>query len=489
MPFLIATAPGRADHPNEDFAAVTDHCAVLLDGVSGPPDGDDGCIHGVARHVRRLGGLLLAGMDAGLPLRTALSEAIAATAALHTDTCDLTHRDTPSATVVAVRLHPAHIPATRGAVAPTADGGGPPRPDGASAIGDVPGPAAAREAEASDGAPATQNPSGSVVDGGGLPRPDGASVIGDVPGPAAAREAEASGGAPATQNPSGSAADGVALGGGPPRPDGASANRDVLGPAADGGALGGELSRPDGASDIWDVPGPAVDGGGSPRPGGAPATRGAPGPAAARAGAAPGGGVPSAVGGAGWLEYLVLSDSVLLVADPRPLADAAADPHTSSGAAASARRAAPDSAAPGHRGGALRETDGVGLVADTRLDVLRADLRRRGAAAGQIRTLRGVPGGFWTAGADPRAADEALTGTARLDRFALMTDGATRAVEVFGDLDWGQAFSLVSDKGPAALIERVRALEDADPQGRAHPRGKVRDDATVVSWVPENLAP
>lgn len=320
MPFLMATEPGRADRPNEDFAAASAHCAVLLDGVSGPPDGDDGCSHGVARHVRRLGGLLLAGLDAGLPPRTALAEAIEAAAALHADTCDLTHRDTPSATVVAVRIHP---------------------------------------------------------------------------GGTASAEAAGTGTGP----------------------------------------------------------------------------------------------------GAEWLEYLVLSDSVLLVADPRPLPGAVAAPRPLPGATA-ASYAAPDAApgprsAPGPepRGGALRAVDGVGLVADTRLDVLRADLRRRGEAAGAIRALRGVPGGFWTAGADPRAAREALTGTARLDRFALMTDGATRAVEVFGDLDWGQAFSLVSDKGPEALIERVRALEAADPQGRTHPRGKVRDDATVVAWAPEGLVP
>ncbi|MFY7064919.1 hypothetical protein ACOQFV_03570 [Nocardiopsis changdeensis] len=336
MPFLIATAPGRADRPNEDFAAVSARCAVLLDGVSGPPDGADGCSHGVARHVRRLGALLLAGMDAGLPPRTALAEAIGAAAALHADTCDLAHRDTPSATVVAVRLHP---------------GGDPSGPD----------------------------TSGAAV-------PDG-------------------------------------------------------------------------------------------RPGtGAPPAEGMAGP--------------------GWLEYLVLSDSVLLIADPRPLPGEGSEPRAPAGEAPDPRpdRGVPEPGpgrgpGPDARSGVVREVNGVGLVADTRLDVLRAELRRRGEAAGAIRALRGVPGGFWTAGSDPRAADEALTGTARLDRFALMTDGATRAVEVFGDLDWGQAFSLVSDKGPGALIERVRALEDADPQGRAHPRGKVRDDATVVSWTPEGLAP
>ncbi|MDT0329802.1 hypothetical protein [Nocardiopsis lambiniae] len=304
MPFLIATEPGRVDRPNEDFAAVTARCAVVLDGVSGPLDGDGGCSHGVAWYVRRLGALLLAGADTGRPLRSALAEAITATTALHAGTCDTAHRDTPSATVAAVRM--------------TGEG----------------------------------------------------------------------------------------------------------------------------------------------------------------------------------LEYLVLSDSVLLVADPRPVARAGkalrADgrhgaPHPAGRPTGDGRPAGRPTVADAPNVGDPVAVDGVGLVADTRLDALRADLLRRGEPAGAIRALRGVPGGFWTAGSDPRAADEALTGTAAAGPFALMTDGATRAVEVFGDLDWGQAFSLVSDKGPRALIERVRALEAADPEGGSHPRGKVRDDATVVFWEPEAL--
>ena len=76
MPFRIATRPGRADRANEDFAAATDRTAVVLDGVSAQPG--DGCVHGVAWYTRRLGGLLLAGADSCVPLRTALAEAIGA---------------------------------------------------------------------------------------------------------------------------------------------------------------------------------------------------------------------------------------------------------------------------------------------------------------------------------------------------------------------------------------------------------------------------
>lgn len=252
MPFRIATEPGDPGRPNEDFAAASSTSAVLLDGASAPRGVDTGCAHGVAWYTRRLGALLLAGADAGLPLREALSEAVTTASALHADTCDLGNQESPSATVVAVR--------------------------------------------------------------------------------------------------------------------------------ADSDAL----------------------------------------------------------------EYLVLSDSVLLV----------------EGAA------------------------GVHVLTDTRLDDLRGELARRGSPGDTIRAYRNVPEGFWTAGAHPRAAEEALTGTLPVGRFTAMTDGASRVVDLFGDLDWDQAFALVSDRGPRALLDRVRELEAADPDRLRHPRGKGSDDATVLAWTP-----
>jgi hypothetical protein len=107
MQVTIATdrAPGQG--ANEDFAGAIANAVVLLDGagLSGVDDG--GCVHGVAWYAHRLGSLLLAnladGMDA--PLADLLARAIAEVAASHTDTCDLTHPGTPSATVVALREH------------------------------------------------------------------------------------------------------------------------------------------------------------------------------------------------------------------------------------------------------------------------------------------------------------------------------------------------------------------------------------------------
>ncbi|GAB3736384.1 protein phosphatase 2C domain-containing protein [Nocardiopsis nanhaiensis] len=249
MPFLLATEPGRAGHPNEDFAAVTDTAAVLLDGASAPSDVDNGCTHGVAWFTRRLGSLLLAGADSGAPLREALAEAITFVSAAHEGTCDLRNQETPSTTVVAVRI-------------------------------------------------------------------------------------------------------------------------------------GGNM-----------------------------------------------------------LEYLVLSDSVLLA----------------------------------------EEDDKVRLIADTRLD----ELRPKAGPGTAIREWRNVPGGFWTAGADPRAAEEALTGVLPMGAFLAMSDGATRSVEVFGDLTWEGAFGLARDRGPGALLERVRALEAADPTRERYPRGKGSDDATALWWAPQ----
>ncbi|WP_333771196.1 hypothetical protein [Streptomyces sp. IBSBF 2435] len=141
--------------------------------------------------------------------------------------------------------------------------------------------------------------------------------------------------------------------------------------------------------------------------------------------------------GAAELEYLVLSDSVLLV----------------------------------------EGTDGVLTpVLDDRIDRLRA-------AGHQVAALRNLPGGFFTAAADPRVAGRAVTGSvpvAAVRAVAALSDGAARGVEVFGTDDWASAFALLRKGGPDRLLARVRELELADPEGSAVPRGKPFDDATAV---------
>lgn len=101
----FATEPADPTRPNEDFIAAGPNALVLLDGVGTPVGSDSGCIHGVPWYVGRLGLSLFTrvGSRPDLTLTECLAEAIDATAAMHADTCDLTHRGTPSATVVVVR--------------------------------------------------------------------------------------------------------------------------------------------------------------------------------------------------------------------------------------------------------------------------------------------------------------------------------------------------------------------------------------------------
>ncbi|MGH3645705.1 MAG: hypothetical protein ACRDTM_00770 [Micromonosporaceae bacterium] len=95
-------------------------------------------------------------------------------------------------------------------------------------------------------------------------------------------------------------------------------------------------------------------------------------------------------------------------------------------------------------------------------------------------------GGYWIAAANPAAAHQALTGTVphtgplRLRRAALLTDGASRAVDTFGLFDWSGLLDVLDRQGPRHLISIVRAAERADADGHLSPRHKRHDDATAV---------
>lgn len=124
----------------------------------------------------------------------------------------------------------------------------------------------------------------------------------------------------------------------------------------------------------------------------------------------------------------------------------------------------------------------VTALLDDRLDrVPRASLASDAIADA---TVRNKEGGFFTAAADPSVSARAVTG--ELPRSAVrtlvaLTDGATRWTEKFRQGDWTDLFTLVRKEGAEALVERVRALEDADRERRAHlGRSKTHDDATVV---------
>ncbi|ARQ68574.1 protein phosphatase 2C domain-containing protein [Streptomyces marincola] len=146
------------------------------------------------------------------------------------------------------------------------------------------------------------------------------------------------------------------------------------------------------------------------------------------------------------VEYLVLSDSVLLIEDHE---------------------------------GAVRP------VLDSRLDDLLPAARRlpRAERVAWIESMRNAPGGFFTAAADPAVADRAVTGVVprgEVRSLAALTDGVGRWVETFRLGGWSDLFTVLAGPGPAEAIRQVRAAELADPDGAAFPRGKAHDDATAV---------
>ncbi|MEU8587843.1 protein phosphatase 2C domain-containing protein [Streptomyces sp. NPDC048664] len=146
------------------------------------------------------------------------------------------------------------------------------------------------------------------------------------------------------------------------------------------------------------------------------------------------------------VEYLVLSDSVLLAEGPDGTVTALLDDR-------------------------LARLPRASLATDAIVDA----------------TVRNKEGGFFTAAADPSVAARAVAGElprTAVRALAALTDGATRWTETFHQGDWTQLFTYVREEGAAALVERVRVLEAADRADRAERgrpgRGKTHDDATVV---------
>lgn len=93
----------------------------------------------------------------------------------------------------------------------------------------------------------------------------------------------------------------------------------------------------------------------------------------------------------------------------------------------------------------------------------------------QLRANRNRPGGFWVAKDDPRAADEAITGScavADLVGAALLSNGASRIVDRFGLADWPAILTVLGSSGPTEIIRRVR-------QAELH-QAVTADDATTV---------
>ncbi|MFE5619187.1 hypothetical protein [Streptomyces sp. NPDC056524] len=144
------------------------------------------------------------------------------------------------------------------------------------------------------------------------------------------------------------------------------------------------------------------------------------------------------------VEYLVLSDAVLLLA-------------------------APD--------GSVR------AVLDDRLDRIPDTVRRSLEATDRLRNREG---GFFTAAADPDVARRAVTGTAprgAVRALAALTDGAARWVELFGQGDWADCMGVLGEEGAHGLLTRVRSLETEGGAAGRTLRRKRHDDATAVYAV------
>lgn len=111
MRVSFATRPGSAEKPTEDFLAADPTVALVLDGLSSPPELGTGCIHGTPWFVAHLGTRLLQSTTTqpDSALTDLLADAIEAVAAQHRDSCDLKHPGTPSCSVALLREGPQNV--------------------------------------------------------------------------------------------------------------------------------------------------------------------------------------------------------------------------------------------------------------------------------------------------------------------------------------------------------------------------------------------
>ncbi|MFF4243239.1 integrase [Streptomyces sp. NPDC001822] len=108
-----------------------------------------------------------------------------------------------------------------------------------------------------------------------------------------------------------------------------------------------------------------------------------------------------------------------------------------------------------------------------------ADLPEGGDEYGRLlrdmRANRNRHGGFWVAKDDPRAADEAITGSrpvSQITGVALLSNGAARLVDPFRLADWPDVLATLASRGPDDVVRRVRRAESG--------RAVTADDATIA---------
>ncbi|QDP95078.1 integrase [Microlunatus elymi] len=135
----------------------------------------------------------------------------------------------------------------------------------------------------------------------------------------------------------------------------------------------------------------------------------------------------------------------------------------------------------------IKKTSGdVIAITDNRLQQLKTQLTAGGrppARGDAMSGYRNRPGGFWTAGTLPDAASQSLIlawPAETVTEAALLSDGATRLVDLFHQTEWPQLMDQLGAQGPASVLRAVRQAEDSDPNGERWRRSKVHDDATIA---------
>jgi hypothetical protein len=106
--------------------------------------------------------------------------------------------------------------------------------------------------------------------------------------------------------------------------------------------------------------------------------------------------------------------------------------------------------------------------------------RIRDSCIEALQARRNQQGGYWIAKDDPRAADEAVTGSRPLHEvagLALLSNGASRIVSPYGLADWPGVLELLGTSGPAEIIRRVR---QAEARSFKDPDVSPPDDATIA---------
>ncbi len=112
---------------------------------------------------------------------------------------------------------------------------------------------------------------------------------------------------------------------------------------------------------------------------------------------------------------------------------------------------------------------------ESRLEAAAEDSDEYHRLLADLRANRNRPGGFWVAKDDPRAADEAITGSCPISGLTgavLLSNGAGRFVDRFRLGDWPDVLAVSASSGPAEIIRRVRQAEAR--------HAVAADDATIA---------